>query len=123
MYILAGIEMSYYELFLRLLPGCLGALIGVIILIIGIALYSKYKKVREQKPIKATVESCVKGNYVLGADGKVYEIIEDNCLDDCEGTIITDIGNGEFTFVSNFYNGGTCLYECLEDALKPENEN
>ena len=64
MYILAEIEMSYYELFLRLLPGCLGALIGVIILIIGIALYSKYKKVREQKPIKATVESCVKGNYV-----------------------------------------------------------
>lgn len=66
---------------------------------------------------------CDDWNYILGADGKVYEIIEDNCSDDCEGTIITDIGNGEFTFVSNFYNGGTCLYECLENALKPENEN
>jgi hypothetical protein len=60
-------------------------------------------------------------NYILGRDGKVYEIIEDNRSDDCECTTVTDVGNGEYMFVSNFYNGGTCLYDCLENALFEEN--
>ncbi len=64
MYILAKIEMSFYELFWRLLPGCFMTLIGVIILIIGIVLYLRYKNVKNKKPIKATVVSCEKGKYI-----------------------------------------------------------
>ena len=64
MYISAEIRISFYELYGRLIPGCLLILFGVIILIIGVVLYLRYKNVKNKKPIKATVVSCEIGNYV-----------------------------------------------------------
>lgn len=64
MNVLAEIEVGSYDVLFRLISGGLGIFVGVIILIIGIIVYSKYKRVSNQKPIKATVESCEKGKYI-----------------------------------------------------------
>lgn len=61
MYILA--EISTNDILVRLLPASLLFLMGIIFLVIGIVLYLRYRHVRNQKPIKATVVSCEKGNY------------------------------------------------------------
>ena len=61
---------------------------------------------------------CDNTSYILGSDKKLYEIIEDNMNDEC--TTITDLGDGRFFFNSSFYNGGTWLNECLENALFEE---
>lgn len=59
-------------------------------------------------------------SYIVGGDNKLYEIVEDNMNDEVECTTITDLGDGRFFFNSSFYNGGTWLNECLEDALFEE---
>ena len=51
----------------------------------------------------------------------VYEIIEDHEFDEREISVLTPEGDGIFSFTMQFYNGGTCLTEMLEDAIKIHN--
>ncbi len=57
------------------------------------------------------------------ADGEIWEVIEHVEGDD-GGDIDIVIPNedGTVTFVMQFYNGGTCLSECIEDGLKRLNK-
>ena len=56
---------------------------------------------------------------IVKKDGELYEIIEDKDFSDDGDFIshITDNGDGTYTYLMSFYNGGTCLSEMLEDAL------
>ena len=50
------------------------------------------------------------------ANGNVYETIEDREVDDL--WFLKDNGDGTFDYSVEFYNGGTCLEECIEHELK-----
>lgn len=54
--------------------------------------------------------------YIIANDN-VYEIIEQCDLQDCDFCSIDTLGNGEFSFVTSFYNGGTYLNEVLQEEL------
>ena len=69
---------------------------------------------------------CLRDNfydkYIITKDG-VYEIIESNLIDgsDYFCNISPSSEEGEFIFAAHFYNGGTCLEECLEEELSKLN--
>lgn len=48
--------------------------------------------------------------------GNVYETIEDKEVD--EASFFKDNGDGTYDYFMEFYNGGTCLSECLEYKLE-----
>ena len=52
--------------------------------------------------------------YVV--NGNIYETIEDSEPDDL--WFLKDNGDGTFDYTVEFYNGGTCLEECIEHELK-----
>lgn len=49
--------------------------------------------------------------------GNIYETIEHQELDD-DASFLKDNGNGIYDYFMEFYNGGTHLRECIENALK-----
>ena len=55
--------------------------------------------------------------YVFYGDD-LYETFDHIEKRDEDIDIFTDNGDGTYSFVMQFYNGGTCLQECLEDGLK-----
>jgi len=57
-------------------------------------------------------------NKYFFTDDEVWEAIEHKSVDD-DGDIyfLQPNEDGTLTFVYRFYNGGTCLSECLEDDL------
>lgn len=55
--------------------------------------------------------------YVFVGD-EVYEIIEDKEISEEDIEILTPEGNNTYSFTMQFYNGGTCLNEMLENAIK-----
>lgn len=56
-------------------------------------------------------------------DGKLFEIMEDQEVENyVDISILDENPDGTFRYVMQFYNGGTCLTERLEDALKDKNE-
>lgn len=59
--------------------------------------------------------------YVV--NGIIYETIEDKKEESSDLYVLTDNGDGTFDYIMEFYNGGTCLYECVEDELKKLNIN
>ena len=52
--------------------------------------------------------------YVV--NGNIYETIEDKEIDD--GSFLKDNGDGTYDYFIEFYNGGTCLGECIEYELE-----
>ena len=56
--------------------------------------------------------------YVV--NGNVYETIEDKKVDDA--SFLKDNGDGTYDYFMEFYNGGTCLEECLEYELEKINK-
>lgn len=48
----------------------------------------------------------------------LYEIFDHTEVDGDDINIMTDNGDDTYSFVMQFYNGVTCLDECLEDGLK-----
>lgn len=58
--------------------------------------------------------------YII-VEEEVYEIIEDREFTEEDISELTPEGDGVFSFVMQFYNGGTCLTEMLEDAIKQHN--
>ena len=49
--------------------------------------------------------------------GNIYETIEDKEVDD-DASFLKDNGDGTYDYFMEFYNGGTCLSECLENELE-----
>lgn len=49
--------------------------------------------------------------------GNIYETIEDKEVDD-DMSFLKDNGDGTYDYFIEFYNGGTCLSECIEDELE-----
>lgn len=54
-------------------------------------------------------------------EGDVYEAFEHTEIEERDVDILTKNDDGTYNFVMQFYNGGTCLSEMIEDALKREN--
>lgn len=57
--------------------------------------------------------------YVV--NGNIYETIEDKEVDD-DASFLKDNGDGTYDYFIEFYNGGTCLHECIEDELEKLNK-
>lgn len=53
--------------------------------------------------------------YVV--NGNIYETVEDKEIDG-DGSFLKDNGDGTYDYFMEFYNGGTCLSECLEYELE-----
>lgn len=53
--------------------------------------------------------------YVV--NGNIYETIEDKEVDD-DASFLKDNGDGTYDYFMEFYNGGTCLSECIEYELE-----
>ena len=49
--------------------------------------------------------------------GNIYETIEDKEVDD-DASFLKDNGDGTYDYFMEFYNGGTCLSECILDELE-----
>ena len=49
--------------------------------------------------------------------GNIYETIEDKEVED-DASFLKDNGDGTYDYFMEFYNGGTCLSECLEYELE-----
>ena len=58
--------------------------------------------------------------YVV--NGNIYETIEDKEIDD-DASFLKDNGDGTYDYFMEFYNGGTCLSECIEYELENLNTN
>lgn len=53
--------------------------------------------------------------YVI--NGNIYETIEHKEMED-DASFLKDNGDGTYDYFMEFYNGGTCLEECIEYELK-----
>lgn len=53
--------------------------------------------------------------FIVG--NTIYEITKQTNLEDYDYCDIEDLGNGEFSFITSFYNGGTYLTEMLQEEL------
>ncbi len=52
-------------------------------------------------------------------DGEVWEAVEHiESEDGVDIDVMIPNKDGTITFVQQFYNGGTCLSECIEDGIK-----
>lgn len=49
---------------------------------------------------------------------RLFQIIEIKELDNSYYTQIDKLEDNTYSFYSTYYNGGTCLQECLEDELE-----
>lgn len=74
------------------------------------AYYRTYKEALLNDPYPAIV---IEVNDVL------WEIIEDKEEEDTQDiSILTPNNDGTYSYIMQFYNGGTCLNEMLEDSIK-----
>lgn len=56
---------------------------------------------------------------VIEVDDTLWEIIEDKEEEDTEDiSILIPNNDGTYSYIMQFYNGGTCLSEMLEDEIK-----
>ena len=55
--------------------------------------------------------------YVF-VDDEIYEIVEDTEISEEDVEILIPEGNDTYSFTMQFYNGGTCLNEMLENAIR-----
>lgn len=56
---------------------------------------------------------------MIEVNGEMWEIVEDKEEDDTEDiSILKKAPDGSYDYIMQFYDGGTCLAEMLEDAMK-----
>lgn len=52
-------------------------------------------------------------------NGAIWETFEHTEVEEGDGVeIVQENSDGTLSFVMQFYNGGTCLSECIEDGIK-----
>lgn len=64
-------------------------------------------------------ENCYEfdmGGKFYVVKGNIYETIEDKEVD--EASFFKDNGDGTYDYFMEFYNGGVCLSECIENELE-----
>lgn len=72
--------------------------------------YKSYKEALLSEPYPA---------IVIEVDDTLWEIIEDKEEEDTEDvSILIPNNDGTYNYIMQFYNGGTCLSEMLEDGIK-----
>ena len=54
-------------------------------------------------------------------NGSLYELIEHKKIED-DAALIQKNADGTYTFYTEFYNGGTCLYEQIEYLIEETQE-
>lgn len=62
-------------------------------------------------------------NEFIMVDKILYEIIEDKKSSYEDICFLIDNGDGTFDYVMQFYNGGTCLSEMIEDGFENLNKD
>ena len=63
------------------------------------------------------------GKKYFFANNEIWEAFEHNEFEEGDDIdFITENEDGTLTFVQQFYNGGTCLSECLENAIERLNK-
>lgn len=60
--------------------------------------------------------SDILDNFYIILNNELYAI-EDTQTDNDYYCMLKDNGDGSYSYYAHFYNGGTCLKECLEDEL------
>jgi hypothetical protein len=72
--------------------------------------YESYKEALLLEPYPA---------IVIEVDNTLWEVIEDKEEEDTEDmSILIPNNDGTYSYIMQFYNGGTCLSEMLEDGIK-----
>lgn len=56
------------------------------------------------------------------ANDEIWEVFDHTALDDDDIYEMTPNSDGTISFTMRFYNGGTCLGECIEDGLERLNK-
>ena len=56
--------------------------------------------------------------FYLYNNETLFEFIEKTEIDDSYFCFIEDNKDGTYSFYTSYYNGGTCLQECLDDKFK-----
>ncbi len=78
----------------------------------------KVAYVEKELGVKYDADDKYYGTDYVCANERIYHIIENKELDGediCEGRLNQ---NGEIEFVLQFYNGGTCFGEMIEEAVE-----
>lgn len=57
------------------------------------------------------------------ANGKIYKLVEHTELEDDDIFKFWKNADGSISFVAEFYNGGTCLSEIIEEGIREVNRN
>lgn len=70
-----------------------------------------------------TWKSCYNDEFwplsTIEVNGEMWEIVDDKVEDDTENiSILKKAPDGSYDYLMQFYNGGTCLTEMLEEAMK-----
>lgn len=80
---------------------------------LGIELGTYYKTYKE------ALLSDPYPSVMVEVNGNLWEVIEDKEEDDTSDiSILTPNTDGSYNYIMQFYNGGTCLSEMLEDGIK-----
>lgn len=88
----------------------------------GLTLEEKCKELCDQHNVKmASYYKCYQelledmlDNWYIILNGVLYRI-DDKEIDEDYCCQITEHNDGSLSYYAHFYNGGTCLIECLED--------
>lgn len=62
------------------------------------------------------------GNKYHAIDGEIWEVFDHKLVDERDIDLIVPNPDGTLTFMMQFYNGGTCLSECLEEGISRHNK-
>ena len=65
---------------------------------------------------KDMLEDRLSDWYII-LNNKLYRI-DDNEVENEYYCNVTKHDDGSYTYVARFYNGGTCLHECLEEQIE-----
>jgi len=56
-------------------------------------------------------------------NGDLYHIVEKKELTGGDMFVVNDLGNNEYEFIVQYYNGGCCFSEAIEQGFKNLNNN
>ncbi len=66
---------------------------------------------------------CDYGDEYFFHNEEIWEAVESKEISYNDISVLTPNPDGTYSFIMQFYNGGTCLSEMIEDELKRQNKN
>lgn len=77
-----------------------------------------YKAPEDDEEVVDDFRDLLYDKYIVMRDS-IWEVIEDKRSDGYEDiNIITNNGDGTYSYINKFYNGGTCFSEMIEKGLE-----